>query len=225
MIEIEVKNLYKIYNENRQNEFTALKNINLQIKSGEIVVIKGKSGSGKSTLLSILGGISKPTKGDVIIENENIAKLPDIYISNFRNEKIGFIFQSFNLINGLTTYDNVKAPLVLKKLKKQEFETKIKKALQIANIQHKSDQNVENLSGGEKQRCAIARALVMNPSIILADEPTANLDKHNSLIFIDMLKKLKKLNKTVIVATHDSLFEHLEFVNRYININDAEIIT
>ncbi|RXJ69377.1 ABC transporter ATP-binding protein [Halarcobacter ebronensis] len=224
MKKILIKNLFKIYNEKKQNEFVALKNINLEINSGEVIVLRGKSGSGKSTLLSIIGAISKPTSGDILVDNENIAKLPDIYTSNFRNEKLGFIFQSFNLINGLSTYENVMAPLVLKPLKKESLESKISQALHLANIEHKREQKVESLSGGEKQRCAIARALVMNPSIILADEPTANLDKSNSLVFVEMLKKFKELNKTVVVATHDSLFENLDFVDRYIDIKDGEII-
>ncbi|RXK01329.1 ABC transporter ATP-binding protein [Arcobacter sp. CECT 8986] len=220
---IKITNLYKIYNENKQNEFTALNNINLEVQEAQTIIIRGKSGSGKSTLLSVIAGLCKPTSGDIIIENENIVKLPDINISNFRNEKIGFIFQSFNLISGLNTFENVMAPLVLKKIDKNQFEKQVTQALKIANIEHKKEQKVENLSGGEKQRCAIARALVMNPSIILADEPTANLDKSNSLIFIEMLKKFKELKKTVIVATHDNLFDNLEFVDRYIDIKNAKI--
>ncbi len=224
MKKILIENLYKIYNENKENEFCALKNINLEVNSGEIIILKGKSGSGKSTLLSVIGGITKPTQGNMIVNGENISKLPDIFVSKYRNEEVGFIFQSFNLINGLDTYDNVLAPLVLKNFKAKELEGKINLALDLANIKHKAKQSVESLSGGEKQRCAIARALVMNPPIILADEPTANLDKSNSLIFIEMLKKFKDLKKTVIVATHDTMFDNLDFVDRYIDIKDGEIL-
>ncbi len=224
MKKILIENLYKIYNENKENEFCALKNINLEINNGEIIILKGKSGSGKSTLLSLIGGITKPTRGNMIVNGENISKLPDIFVSKYRNEEVGFIFQSFNLINGLDTYDNVLAPLVLKNFKAKEIDDKVNLALDLANIKHKAKQRVESLSGGEKQRCAIARALVMNPSIILADEPTANLDKSNSLIFIEMLKKFKDLKKTVIVATHDAMFDNLDFVDRYIDIKDGEIL-
>ncbi len=223
MKKIQLKNLNKIYNETKQNQFNALKDINLTVNDGEMIILRGKSGSGKSTLLSIVAGLTKPTSGDVIINNENISKLPDIYVSQYRNKEIGFIFQSFNLISGLTTYENVLSPLVLSSFKKEELDKKINTALKIANISHKAKQNIESLSGGEKQRCAIARALVMNPSIILADEPTANLDKFNSLIFIEMLEKFKSLKKTVIVATHDSLFENLDFVDRYIDIKDGSL--
>ncbi len=224
MKKILIENLYKIYNENKENEFYALKNINLEINNGEIIILKGKSGSGKSTLLSVIGGISKPTQGNMVVNGENISKLPDIFVSKYRNEEVGFIFQSFNLINGLNTYDNVLAPLVLKNFRAKEIDDKVNLALELANIKHKAKQSVESLSGGEKQRCAIARALVMNPSIILADEPTANLDKSNSLIFIEILKKFKDLKKTVIVATHDTMFDNLDFVDRYIDIKDGEII-
>ncbi len=221
---IEVKNLYKIYNENKENEFTALKNINLSVENGQTIILKGVSGSGKSTLLSILGGISKPSSGDLVVDGENIAKLPDIYASRYRNNDIGFIFQSFNLLDGLSVYENVLAPLSLDAtLGYKKIDTMINKALEIANIKHKSLNAISDLSGGEKQRCAIARALVKNPSIILADEPTANLDKGNSLLFVDMLKTFKELKKTVIVATHDVIFDGLDIVDKYINMNDGEL--
>ncbi|HIP11287.1 MAG TPA: ABC transporter ATP-binding protein [Arcobacter sp.] len=219
-----IRNLWKIYNENKQNEFFALKDVNIEINSGEIVIIKGISGSGKSTLLSLVGALSKPSKGDILINSQNIAKLPDIFASKYRNKEVGFIFQSFNLLDGLSVYDNVKATLVLSKINQNDLKEKINIALQLANIAHKSTQMVCNLSGGEKQRCAIARALVNSPSIILADEPTANLDRDNSLIFVNILRKFKQLNKTVIVATHDTIFDNLSFVDRRISIVDGKIV-
>jgi putative ABC transport system ATP-binding protein len=219
-----IRNLYKIYNEEKENQFFALKDINIEINNGEIVIIKGVSGSGKSTLLALIGALSKPSRGDILVENQNIAKLPDIFSSQYRNEEVGFIFQSFNLIDGLSVYDNVKTPLVLKNIKQSELSEKVEEALKLANISHKSEQIVSNLSGGEKQRCAIARALVHAPSIILADEPTANLDRDNSLLFLEILKKFKELNKTVIVATHDVIFDNLTVVDKYINIQDGVVL-
>ena len=221
---IEVKNLCKIYNQNKPNEFHALKNINLTVKSGDLVILKGVSGSGKSTLLGILGALSKPSSGEALINSRNVSKLPDIMSSNFRHSEVGFIFQSFNLIEGLSVYQNVLAPLSLTKLKKAELNSQIERALNLANIAHKKDQIISKLSGGEKQRCAIARALAMDPSVILADEPTANLDKQNSLIFIEMLKKFKELKKTVVVATHDILFDDLDFVDGYVKMQDGEML-
>lgn len=220
---IEVKNLNKIFNENRKNEFHALKDINLSIQTNSCVILKGISGSGKSTLLSILGLLSKPTNGEVIIHEESIAKLPDIHASNFRANKIGFIFQSYNLFNELNVEQNISIPLVPLNLSNSEFKNKVQTALKLANIEHKKDELVYNLSGGEKQRCAIARALVNNPDIILCDEPTANLDLENSKKFIEVLKELKNLNKTIIVATHDPIFEELDFIDEIINIKDGKI--
>lgn len=224
MKKIVIQNLNKIYNANKSNEFCALKNINLEIEDGEIIVLKGVSGSGKSTLLSLLGAISKPTNGEIMVNGQNIAKLPDIMSSSYRHTEVGFIFQAFNLLDGLSVTQNVLAPLSLTNLSEDKVREKVNKALLIANIEHKKDQKVASLSGGEKQRCAIARALVMEPNIILADEPTANLDKKNSLLFIDILEKFKLLNKTVIIATHDVLFDNLAFVDKYVNIQDGVIV-
>ncbi|MGG7049019.1 MULTISPECIES: ABC transporter ATP-binding protein [unclassified Campylobacter] len=221
---IQINNLFKIYNQGKINEFCALKDINLSINDGETVILKGVSGSGKSTLLSLIGGLSKPSSGEILINGQNISKLPDIMSSNIRHKELGFIFQSFNLIDGLSVEQNVMAPLSLLRLKKAEILTKIDSALNLANIAHKKEQLVSSLSGGEKQRCAVARALVMDPDIILADEPTANLDKENSLMFIQMMQKFKSLNKTLIVATHDLLFDELEFVDKRINMRDGEIL-
>ncbi len=224
MSKIALFNVNKVYNLAKNNEFYALKDIHLEIASGETIVLKGVSGSGKSTLLSLIGGLSKPTSGEILIDETNIAKLPDIPSSAYRHKEVGFIFQSFNLLSGLNVYQNVMAPLALSSLSAKQIEEKINEALQIANIAHKKFQKVSDLSGGEKQRCAIARAIVMNPSIILADEPTANLDTQNSLMFIEILNVFKQLGKTVIVATHDILFEEVATIDRCIHMKDGQIV-
>lgn len=216
---IEIRELNKIYNQNRSNQFHALKNINLTISKGETIILRGVSGSGKSTLLSHLGALSYPSSGEILIENENIVKLPDMHASKFRSQKIGFIFQSFNLIEQLSVYENLLAPLAI-----SSKSIDIEEVLKFANILHKKDEMVLNLSGGEKQRVAIARALINDPDIILADEPTANLDKENSLSFIEALKQFKSMGKTVVVATHDPLFDSLDFIDQYVDIKDGEII-
>lgn len=220
---IKITNLNKIFNENTKKEFHALKNINIEIKTASCIILKGISGSGKSTLLSIIGTLLKPTNGDIKINEENISKLPDLHASNFRASKLGFIFQSYNLFNELSVKDNISIPLIPLGFSQKEINDMTLKALILANIEHKKDELVYNLSGGEKQRCAIARALVNNPDIILCDEPTANLDYDNSMMFIDSLKKFKKLNKTIIVATHDPIFEKLDFVDKVINIKNGMI--
>ena len=210
---IKITKLNKIFNENTKKEFHALKDINIEIKTSSCVILKGVSGSGKSTLLSIIGTLLKPTSGDIKIDDESIAKLPDLHASNFRAKKLGFIFQSYNLFNELNVKDNVSIPLIPLGYSQKRIDDMSKTALTLANIEHKKDELVYNLSGGEKQRCAIARALVNNPDIILCDEPTANLDHDNSMKFIESLREFKKLNKTIIVATHDPIFEYLDFVD------------
>jgi putative ABC transport system ATP-binding protein len=220
---IKITNLNKIFNENTKKEFHALKNINIEIKTASCTILKGISGSGKSTLLSIIGTLLKPTNGDIKINEENISKLPDLHASNFRASKLGFIFQSYNLFNELSVKDNISIPLIPLGFSQKEINNLTLKALVLANIEHKKDELVYNLSGGEKQRCAIARALVNNPDIILCDEPTANLDYDNSMMFIESLKNFKKLNKTIIVATHDPIFEKLDFVDQVINIKNGII--
>ena len=220
---IKITKLNKIFNENTKKEFHALKDINIEIKTSSCVILKGVSGSGKSTLLSIIGTLLKPTSGDIKIDDESIAKLPDLHASNFRAKKLGFIFQSYNLFNELNVKDNVSIPLIPLGYSQKRIDDMSKTALTLANIEHKKDELVYNLSGGEKQRCAIARALVNNPDIILCDEPTANLDHDNSMKFIESLRELKKLNKTIIVATHDPIFGNLDFVDEVINIKNGMI--
>jgi putative ABC transport system ATP-binding protein len=220
---IKITKLNKIFNENTKKEFHALKDINIEITTSSCVILKGVSGSGKSTLLSIIGTLLKPTSGDIKIDDESIAKLPDLHASNFRAKKLGFIFQSYNLFNELNVKDNISIPLIPLGYSQKQIDDMSKTALILANIEHKKDELVYNLSGGEKQRCAIARALVNNPDIILCDEPTANLDHDNSMKFIESLREFKKLNKTIIVATHDPIFENLDFVDKIINIKNGMI--
>ena len=220
---IKIKALNKIYNVGQKNEFVALRNINFEVLSNTVVVLKGVSGSGKSTLLSIIGGMNKPTSGEVIVEDKYIAKLPDLHLSNFRASSIGFVFQSFHLINDLSVFDNISIPLIPLGLSAKEIEEKVNYAMQICNIAHKSMEISKNLSGGEKQRVAIARALVNNPNIILLDEPTANLDSANSKNLVEILSNLKKLGKTIVISTHDSLFDELDFVEEIIYIKDGNI--
>ena len=180
------------------NDFVALNEVSFSVQKGEIVGLIGLNGAGKSTLLKIIAGVLKPTSGSIVVENENIAKLPDLHASNFRAKRLGFIFQSYNLFDTLSVKDNVSIALIPLGFNQKQIDEMVLKALELANIQHKKDELVYNLSGGEKQRCAIARAIANNPEIILCDEPTANLDYDNSLIFIESLKLLKSLNKTII---------------------------
>ncbi|WP_459814737.1 ABC transporter ATP-binding protein [Campylobacter concisus] len=221
---INIRGVSLVYNQNKQNEFCALKNINLDINDGELVILKGISGSGKSTLLSLIALLQKPTSGEILIDGTNIAKLPDAFCSEFRHKRLGLIFQNFNLIEGLSVYENLLAPFALTNFKANVRDEMIKKALSLANIAHKKDENVSNLSGGERQRCAVARALSMDADIILADEPTANLDRQNARAFLGLLESFKVLKKSVIVATHDSIFDELSATDRVVSLQNGEIV-
>ena len=221
---INIRGVSLVYNQGKQNEFCALKNINLDINNGELVILKGVSGSGKSTLLSLIALLQKPTSGEILIDGTNIAKLPDTFCSEFRRKRLGLVFQNFNLIEGLSVYENLLAPFALTNFKANVREEMIKKALELANISHKRDENVSNLSGGERQRCAVARALSMDADIILADEPTANLDRQNARAFLGLLESFKALKKSVIVATHDSIFDELGATDRVVSLQNGEIV-
>ncbi len=221
---INIRGVSLVYNQNKQNEFCALKNINLDINNGELVILKGISGSGKSTLLSLIALLQKPTSGEILIDGTNIAKLPDAFCSELRHKRLGLVFQNFNLIEGLSVYENLLAPFALTNFKANVRDEMIKKALSLANIAHKKDENVSNLSGGERQRCAVARALSMDANIILADEPTANLDRQNARAFLGLLESFKALKKSVIIATHDSIFDELSATDRVVSLQNGEIV-
>ena len=221
---INIRGVSLVYNQGKQNEFCALKNINLDINNGELVILKGVSGSGKSTLLSLIALLQKPTNGEILIDGTNIAKLPDAFCSEFRHKRLGLVFQNFNLIEGLSVYENLLATFALTNFKANVREEMIKKALSLANISHKRDENVSNLSGGERQRCAVARALSMDADIILADEPTANLDRQNARAFLGLLESFKALKKSVIVATHDSIFDELGATDKVVRLQNGEIV-
>lgn len=193
--------------------------LNLEIEAGELVIIKGKSGSGKSTLLSLIAGILKPTGGEVFVEEQSISKLPDHFASAYRRDHIGIIFQKYNLIPDLSVEENILLPLYPLGISKDLLKEKAKEVMLAFSIEHKADSLAKNLSGGEQQRVAIARANIANPKIILADEPTANLDEKLSLAFIDMLKQMKAIGRTIVVATHDPLFFDLDFADRIVDFD------
>lgn len=200
---IKVTNLTKIFNEGTKQEFCAFKDINLNIKKGEISLISGVSGSGKSTLLAIIAGLSKPTNGEVIIDETSISRLPENFSSRFRRENIGIIFQSFNLIPTLNVLDNILLPTLIDK---KDLNSRAIELLVTFQMLNKKDELAKNLSGGEAQRVAIIRALINSPKLILADEPTANLDKKLSEKLLEFLSFIQKLGHTIIIATHDEIF-------------------
>lgn len=200
----------------------ALKNVNLEINKGEFVAIMGPSGSGKSTLMHIAGCLDTPTSGKVIFENKKISQLSEEELAKIRSQKIGFVFQTFNLIPRTTTLDNVALPLIytgadLKKRRRLALQT-----LKKVNLDDRADHFPNQLSGGEQQRVAIARALVNQPSIIFADEPTGNLDTKSGAEIMRVLQKLNQAGNTIVVVTHET---HIaKFAQRKIKIVDGEIV-
>jgi len=220
---IVLKNVNRLFKQKSNKSFQALKEINLEIQEGETLLLKGVSGSGKSTLLSIIGAILKPSSGLVEVEGLNISGLSDYHLSKYRNSTIGFITQSFHLFEELSVRENLLPPLIINGYSLKKIDSLIEDAMELSNISHKENQKVSTLSGGEKQRCMIARSIVNSPKIILCDEPTANLDRENSLRFIEILKKLKMMGKTVVIATHDPLFEELEIMDRVVDIKEGRV--
>ncbi|MFA6760365.1 MAG: ABC transporter ATP-binding protein [Sulfuricurvum sp.] len=201
-----------------------LHDINFSVDPGELVVLKGASGSGKSTILSLIASLNKPTSGEVIVDGKRVSKLVDRFASEFRSSSIGFVFQRYNLLPNLSVLDNVTLPLLPSDPSSDELKERAMSSLKMFDMQDKAMQDTKTLSGGEQQRVAIARALVKDPAIIIADEPTANLDEELSRSFIEILRILKLKQKTVVVATHDPLFFDLDLVDRIISVEKGKII-
>ena len=221
---IRLEKVFKEYKIDNELTFSALKNINLLIKNGEFVSIVGPSGSGKSTLMHIIGLLDKPSAGKVLINEKEVSRLSDEEISKIRNQMVGFVFQQFNLINKLTVLENILVPTIYCR-EELKFDPK-QRALELIkkfNIEGKENSYPNKLSGGQQQRVAIARALIMDPAIILADEPTGNLDSKNGQIILSLLEQLNKEEKrTVIIVTHDLSIANR--AKRIIQIKDGEII-
>ena len=220
---IELKNVYKSYHTGQPEEIKALENISLNIKEGELVVIKGISGSGKSTLLALIAAMTKPSSGDVVVAGRSIAKLPDRFAADFRRNTIGMIFQKFNLLGDLSAIDNVTLPLIPTKESAHSIKERAYRILKSLGVKKRLGSLAKHLSGGEQQRVAIARALINDPAVILADEPTASLDRKLTLDFVESLKGMKLSGKTIVVATHDPLFFDLNIVDRVIEIDGGRL--
>ena len=202
----------------------ALEDINVHIEAGEYVVLKGASGSGKSTLLSLIAGLQKPTSGSIVVDHQAIAKLSEAYSAKFRQETIGFIFQKYHLIAGLSVEDNIAIPLIPARLSPKEGQIKVKAVMEQFHIAHKAKIHIRHLSGGEQQRVAIARALVCSPKILLADEPTANLDASLKDSLKDYLEAINHEGVTIVLATHDESLIQQACVDRVIELNNGRII-
>ncbi|MDE6452016.1 MAG: ABC transporter ATP-binding protein [Odoribacter sp.] len=218
---IKIENLSMIFT-TEDVQTRALNNVNLEIEQGEFVAIMGPSGCGKSTLLNILGTLDTPTSGKYFIDEHEITKMNESQLSHFRKKNIGFVFQSFNLIDELTVFENVELPLVYLGIRKQERTQKVMEALKQMNIIHRAKHFPQQLSGGQQQRVAIARAIVTDCPLILADEPTGNLDSINGTEVMSQLQRLNKQGTTIIMVTHSE--RDASYANRIIYLLDGKII-
>ncbi len=219
---IEIKDMYKIYNPG-ENEVRAIDGVNLKIEHGEFVAIIGQSGSGKSTLMNMLGLLDVPTSGTYLLDGQDVDGLSDDDLSEIRNKEIGFIFQGFNLVTSLTAVENVELPLVYRGMKKEERHKLAVDALNRVGLSHRLDHLPKQMSGGQQQRVAIARAVAARPPIILADEPTGNLDSHSGVEVMKILHELHEEGRTVILITHDN--DIANEAQRVIRIQDGQIVS
>lgn len=218
---IEVKNLSKVFR-TEEIETTALNNVSFSIEKGEFVAIMGPSGCGKSTLLNVLGLLDNPSGGSYQLLGNEVASLRERERTNYRKGNIGFVFQSFNLIDELNVYENVELPLKYLNISSSERKRRVTEMLKRMNISHRAKHYPQQLSGGQQQRVAIARAVVANPQLILADEPTGNLDSRNGKEVMDLLCDLNKEGTTIVMVTHSQ--RDASVAQRIINLFDGEIV-
>ncbi len=217
---IHIENISKIYNPG-ENEVHALDHVSLDIQTGEFVAIIGQSGSGKSTLMNMLGCLDTPTSGSYILSGEDVSCMTDNQLSDIRNKQIGFIFQGFNLISNLTALENVELPLIYRGMPAKERHDCSLEALKIVGLEHRIDHKPSEMSGGQQQRVAIARAIAAKPPVILADEPTGNLDSASTKEIMKILHELHDSGRTVILITHDD--QIAANAKRVVRIMDGKI--
>ncbi len=220
---IELEKVCKIYNQGQANEVRALTDIDLAIEANTMVCLQGASGSGKSTLLSIVGCVFPPTSGRATIAGKALSRMPDRFLTIHRRNTIGFIFQHFNILPGLTVLENITLPLMPLGVGPGERKERALRLMTMLAIGHRADFPARQISGGELQRVAIARALINDPPIVLADEPTAHLDHALSLAFMEIMGDLKRAGKTIILTSHDPLITRHPAVERIIAIEDGAI--
>ena len=218
---IKTENLQKIF-KTEEVETWALNNVTLEIKEGEFVAIMGPSGCGKSTLLNILGLLDNPTNGTYELNGVEVSKYTEAQRTNLRKGVIGFVFQSFNLIDELNVYENIELPLLYMGVPKEERKRRVEEAMKRMDISHRVKHFPQQLSGGQQQRVAIARAVVANPKIILADEPTGNLDSKNGKEVMELLTQLNKEGTTVVMVTHSQ--HDAGYATRTINLFDGQVV-
>lgn len=213
---VQAHNVSKIFKRDAF-EVTALDNVSLEIRGGEFVALMGPSGSGKTTLLNMIAAIDRPTSGDLLVMGENIFRFSDGQAARWRNEHVGYVFQTFNLIPVLTAFENVELPLLLTKLNSQQRRDHVMTALKLVGLEDRAHHLPKQLSGGQEQRVAIARAIVSDPTLLLADEPTGDLDSHSATEILEILKRLNSdFHKTIVMVTHDPHAASYAHVTRHL---------
>ena len=213
---VQVRNVSKVFKRDAF-EVKALEDVSIEIAGGEFLALMGPSGSGKTTLLNMIAAIDRPTSGELLVLGENIFKFSDGQSARWRNEHIGYVFQTFNLIPVLTAFENVELPLLLTKLNAQQRRDHVMTALKLVGLEERVNHLPKQLSGGQEQRVAIARAIVSDPTLILADEPTGDLDSHSATEILEILKRLNEsFNKTVVMVTHDPHAASYAHVTRHL---------
>ena len=220
---IELSNIKKAFNQGKPNEYWALNGIDLNLEAGKVTAFRGPSGSGKTTLLTLVGCLSRPTSGRVRFRGEDISGLPERFLTEIRRQSFGFIFQQFNLIKGLSALENVILPGFPTGRPRAELVTSASQLFAQLKLEHRLHAKVEWLSGGEQQRVAIARALINNPQVIIADEPTANLDTALSREFMAILEGFTAAGKTVLLTSHDPLVVESSAVHRVVGMRDGKL--
>ena len=221
---IELDDIHKAFNQGRPNEYWALSGISLTVAARQVTALSGPSGSGKTTLLTLLGCLARPTRGRVRLRNKDVSGLPERFLTEIRRRTFGFVFQQFNLVRGLSALDNVMLPAYPLGLPYGQLREKAENQLAGLDLGHRRDARVEWLSGGEQQRVAIARALINDPEVIIADEPTANLDTALSLQFLDILSRLIDEGRTVLLTSHDPLVVESSVVDRVVRLRDGRLV-
>lgn len=220
---IELRGVSKVFNQGRGNELWAVRGVTLDLEPGRVTVIKGPSGSGKTTLLSMIGVLSRPTAGRIYLDGRLLSNLPERFMTEVRRETIGFVFQRFNLIRGLSVLENVMLPAYPLALDHRDLVARAQGLLERFGLDRKARERVEWLSGGEAQRTALCRGLVNDPRIVIADEPTANLDSALSRELVGLLGDLVELGKTVLVSSHDPIVFESDRVSRVVEMRDGRL--
>lgn len=220
---IELINIRKVFNVGKPNEFVAVDGVSLTVASNKVTVFRGPSGSGKTTLLSLIGCMARPTSGRIQLSEREITSLPERFLTEIRRKTYGFIFQQFNLIKGVTALENAMLPAYPLGERHASLRKRAMALFDLFNLSSKAQSKVEWLSGGETQRVTIVRALINNPSVIIADEPTAHLDTKLSQEFMEIVSRLKEDKKTLLIASHDPIVYESLAVDRVINFRDGRI--